>query len=72
MNAIRGNLNFLYTLLSLFICSGCGLTPEHRTEIVFWAMGAEGEHVAKLMPEFERLNPGITVRVQMIPWNAAH
>ena len=72
MNAIRGNLNFLYTLLSLFICSGCGLTPEHRTEIAFWAMGAEGERVAKLMPEFERLNPGITVRVQMIPWNAAH
>jgi multiple sugar transport system substrate-binding protein len=35
-------------------------------------MGAEGEHTAKLVPEFERRNPGISVKVQMIPWNAAH
>src|SRR5258707_6216870 len=41
-------------------------------EIVFWAMGAEGENVQKLIPEFERRNPGISVRVQSIPWTAAH
>jgi multiple sugar transport system substrate-binding protein len=35
-------------------------------------MGAEGEHVSALIPRFERQNPGISVRVQMIPWNAAH
>ncbi len=40
--------------------------------MTFWAFGVEGEHVAKLIPEFERRNPGISVRVQMIPWNAAH
>jgi multiple sugar transport system substrate-binding protein len=51
---------------------GCKPGIEGRTEVVFWAMGAEGEHVAKLMPEFERRNPGINIRVQMIPWNAAH
>jgi len=28
--------------------------------------------VQKLMPEFERRNPDISVRVQRIPWNAAH
>jgi multiple sugar transport system substrate-binding protein len=38
----------------------------------FWAMGAEGEQVAKLVPQFERENPGIRVRVQQIPWTAAH
>lgn len=35
-------------------------------------MGREGEEVAKLMTEFERRNPTIKVRVQMIPWQAAH
>lgn len=35
-------------------------------------MGAEGEQVAKLVPQFERENPGIRVRVQQIPWTAAH
>jgi multiple sugar transport system substrate-binding protein len=35
-------------------------------------MGREGEVVAELLPEFERENPGIRVRVQQIPWTAAH
>lgn len=52
-------------------CIGCN-TGAEKGEVVFWALGAEGEHVAKLMPEFERRNPEIKVRVQMIPWNAAH
>ena len=56
----------------LFVLVGCASRTTERTEVVFWAFGAEGEHVAKLMPEFERLNPSIVVRVQMIPWNAAH
>ncbi|MGH7508259.1 MAG: sugar ABC transporter substrate-binding protein [Gemmatimonadales bacterium] len=38
----------------------------------FWAFGREGEVVQQLMPEFERRNPGIRVRVQQIPWTAAH
>ena len=35
-------------------------------------MGREGEVVAQLMPDFERENPGVRVRVQQIPWSAAH
>src|SRR5437867_4185648 len=50
----------------------CRSGEESKTVITFWAMGAEGEYVQKLMPEFERRNPGIAVRVEMIPWNAAH
>ncbi len=38
----------------------------------FWAMGREGEVVQQLVPEFERRNPGVRVRVQQIPWSAAH
>lgn len=34
-------------------------------------MGAEGEQVQKLLPEFERQNPNIKVKVQMVPWTAA-
>jgi multiple sugar transport system substrate-binding protein len=59
---------FALAMLSL----SCGGGAGERTEIVFWAMGAEGENVQKLIPAFERRHPDIHVRVQMIPWNAAH
>ena len=55
-----------------FMFAGCSSDKPGTTELVFWAFGAEGEHVAKLIPEFERRHPEIHVRVQMIPWNAAH
>ena len=55
-----------------FMFAGCSSDKPGTTELVFWAFGAEGEHVAKLIPEFERQHPEIHVRVQMIPWNAAH
>lgn len=35
-------------------------------------MGREGEVVQQLLPEFERHHPGIRVRVQQLPWSAAH
>ena len=35
-------------------------------------MGSEGEMAARLIPEFEQQHPGIRVRVQSIPWSAAH
>ena len=55
------------------LSAACGDAEGARdVEIRFWAMGAEGEQVAKLVPEFERENPGIRVRVQQIPWTAAH
>lgn len=40
--------------------------------VEFWGMGREGEVVAELVPEFERRNPEIRVKVQQIPWTAAH
>jgi multiple sugar transport system substrate-binding protein len=55
-------------LLALAGCSGSADT----TEIRFWVFGAEGEVVEQLLPDFERENPDIRVRVQKIPWTAAH
>jgi multiple sugar transport system substrate-binding protein len=42
------------------------------TVIEFWGLGREGEVVQALMPEFERAHPGVHVKVQQIPWTAAH
>jgi multiple sugar transport system substrate-binding protein len=42
------------------------------TELRVWAFGAEGEAIAPLAREFEQANPGVHVRVQQIPWSAAH
>jgi multiple sugar transport system substrate-binding protein len=51
---------------------GCRPEAGGKKVVVFWAMGAEGENVQKLIPEFERRNPDIHVRLQAIPWTAAH
>lgn len=68
--AARVRLAVLLPLLAA-ACGGGGAETDVRT-IRFWAMGAEGEVVEKLVPEFERRNPGIRVQVQQIPWSAAH
>lgn len=38
----------------------------------FWAMGREGEVVAELLQEFQREQPGIRLRIEQLPWSAAH
>lgn len=53
------------------LLSACNPSPD-QTILEFWAMGREGELVQSLLPEFERRNPGIRVKVQQIPWSAAH
>jgi multiple sugar transport system substrate-binding protein len=60
------------TLLLAVGLVGCRAQSHERAVVEFWAMGREGEVVQQLLPEFERHNPGIRVRVQQIPWNAAH
>ena len=51
---------------------GCRAPSTVPTVIEFWGMGREGEVVQSLVPEFERRTPGVRVRVQQIPWSAAH
>jgi len=57
--------------LVVALMSACSRDHSAR-EVRFWAMGREGEVVRQLMPEFERRHPGVAVRVQQIPWSAAH
>ena len=50
----------------------CRQPADAPTVVEFWALGREGEAVQRLVPEFERQVPGVHVRVQQIPWSAAH
>src|SRR2546426_225605 len=52
--------------------AGCHPAAARGVTLDFWGLGREGEVVAELMPAFELENPGIRVRVQQIPWTAAH
>ncbi len=61
----------LILLLVLSVIVACNSNKSKVTTIIFWAMGAEGEYVQKLVPQFEKENPNIKVKVQMIPWTAA-
>ena len=58
--------------LLIVLLAACAPSPTDRQTIRFWVMGREGEVIAQLIPEFERANPGIRVRVQQVPWTAAH
>jgi multiple sugar transport system substrate-binding protein len=63
----------LGVLAALSLAAGCDSSSSSRTTVLrFWAMGREGEVVAELLPEFERTHPGIRVKVQQLPWTAAH
>lgn len=62
---------YFILLIILTLFNSCSSNKESKTVLTFWAMGAEGEYIQKLIPEFERRNPDIKVKVQMIPWTAA-
>ena len=47
-------------------------THSDERTIRFWAMGREGEVAVELVAGFERENPGARVRVEQLPWSAAH
>lgn len=66
---VVSRVRFVGWLLALL--TGCS-NPTPGDTIHFWAMGREGEAVQALMGEFERGHPGIRVKVQQIPWSAAH
>ena len=51
------------------LAAGCA--RERDATVRFWAMGREGEVVGELLRELER-NAGIRVRVEQLPWSAAH
>jgi len=52
--------------------AGCERTREASNALHFWAMGREAEVVAALLPQFNARHPDIPVRIQQLPWTAAH
>jgi len=62
----------IFFVTCLGIVWGCYHNKASSIQLEFWAMGAEGEYLDQLVPEFEAQNPEIKVKVQTIPWNAAH
>jgi multiple sugar transport system substrate-binding protein len=54
------------------VALGCGAGPPPPGRVDVWALGREGEVLAELVPAFEQAHPGVSVRVQQIPWSAAH
>ncbi len=65
---LRKSIQLLIIIISL---SSCAEKKTGYTTLQFWAMGAEGEKVQQLIPDFEKENQGVKVNVQMIPWTAA-
>ena len=68
----RTGLAALLLLLACLLVAACTRQGDGREVVRFWAMGYEGEVVAQLIPEFERLNPGIRVEIQQLPIISAH
>lgn len=56
----------------LLLLLACGPPPRDADTLAFWAMGSEGAAAAALARDFETAHPGVRVRVQQIPWSAAH
>jgi multiple sugar transport system substrate-binding protein len=50
---------------------GCA-RDDGTTTLRFWAMGREAEVAAELIAGFEREHPRLRVKVEQLPWSAAH
>ena len=69
---VRAGWAWLIVVLICLLATACTRQSDRREVVRFWAMGYEGEIVAQMIPEFERLNPGIRVEVQQLPIISAH
>jgi multiple sugar transport system substrate-binding protein len=72
VSVIRRRGLVLWVCLALAGAFGCGRGTDQIPVLDFWVMGREGEMVQPLVREFEAQNPDVRVRVQQIPWTAAH
>lgn len=59
-------------VLACLLFAGCDRRNASAVTIRFWAIGREGEVLARMLPDFEHSHPGVHVRVQQIPLLAAH
>ena len=61
----------LLTASAATALAGCARDSGVRT-LRFWAMGRESEVAAELIAGFEREHPKVRVKVEQLPWTAAH
>ena len=54
------------------LLAAAGCTAGADGPLHFWAKGREGEVAAELIGDFEREHPGLRVRIEQLPWTAAH
>ncbi len=71
---MRGHLRAVGGAILLAHALGCARADARsgEGELRVWAFGTEGEALAPIAREFEQANPGTHIRVQAIPWTAAH
>ncbi|MDP1901373.1 MAG: sugar ABC transporter substrate-binding protein [Rubrivivax sp.] len=50
--------------------AGCARDEPNRVRL--WAMGREGEVVTELLQDFLRERPQVQLRIEQLPWSAAH
>ncbi|MDR7333588.1 sugar ABC transporter substrate-binding protein [Roseateles asaccharophilus] len=61
----------LLTAAGAAALTGCA-RDTGTTTLRFWAMGREAEVAAELIAGFEREQPTVRVKVEQLPWTAAH
>jgi multiple sugar transport system substrate-binding protein len=66
------NRRSLIAAIAFASAMACSSSKNDEPTLRLWAMGREGEVLSELLPGFEKEHPGIKVRVQQIPWSAAH
>jgi len=59
-------------LLVALLGSACTRGVDDDRTVVFWAMGSEAEVADAVIDGFRAEHPEIPVRVQRVPWSAAH
>jgi multiple sugar transport system substrate-binding protein len=64
----------LLQLAAALPLAGCGRGGDSsgKTTLRFWAMGREGEVAHELLAGFREEQPNIEVRIEQLPWTAAH
>lgn len=59
-------------LLAAVLAVGCSGPGTDDRAVVFWAMGSEADAADAVLDGFRAAHPEIAVRVQRVPWSAAH
>ena len=73
MTARRRAFSFLAPIAFGLVALACSnASAGNKTTLRIWAMGREAEVAGELLIEFEREHPGIRVRIEQLPWSAAH